>query len=165
VRGILRDPLVVIRLIAAVDSQRGLATDAGIPWKLPGDVAHFRELTRGGTLIMGRATYSEFAAPLPGRTNLVATSDPTSLRPGFGAVPDLIEFLDRPSGDVWVIGGAAVFAQAIPRSGELQITQVSGDFACTKFFPPYTDRFVLAEHAEECHDGGVTYRFERWRPK
>ena len=64
----------MIRLIAAVDSQRGIATDSGIPWKLPGDTAYFREKTASGLIVMGRATYDEFAAPLHGGENYVLTA-------------------------------------------------------------------------------------------
>ena len=64
----------MIRLIAAIDSQRGIATDSGIPWKLPGDTAYFREKTANGLIVMGRATYDEFAAPLHGRENYVLST-------------------------------------------------------------------------------------------
>ena len=61
----------MIRQIAAIDSQRGIATDSGIPWKLPGDSAYFRQKTSTGLIVMGRATYDEFAAPLHGEENYV----------------------------------------------------------------------------------------------
>ena len=64
----------MIRLIAAIDSRRGIATDSGIPWKLPGDTAYFHEKTAKGLILMGFATYSEFAAPLHGRENFVLSA-------------------------------------------------------------------------------------------
>ena len=66
----------MIRLIAAMDSRHGIATASGIPWKLPGDTAYFREQTSRGLILMGRSTYDEFAAPLHGRENFVLTTDP-----------------------------------------------------------------------------------------
>ena len=70
----------MIRLIAAVDSRRGIATDSGIPWKLPGDTAHFHEKTATGVILMGWATYNEFAAPLHERENFVLTAKSGPLR-------------------------------------------------------------------------------------
>jgi dihydrofolate reductase len=153
----------VIRLIAAIDSKRGVANDSGIPWDLPGDRVYFRERTTDGVIVMGRATYEEFAAPLHDRENFVITRSPEPLRPGFRPASSLDELLASiPDDDVWVVGGAAVYALAIGRAEELLLTQVHGDFACTKFFPPY-DGFSLAEHSVDHFENGVSYRFETWR--
>ena len=73
----------MIRLIAAMDTSRGIATDNGIPWKLPGDTAYFENQTTTGLIIMGWATYQEFSAPLHGRDNYVLTRDESRLRSGF----------------------------------------------------------------------------------
>lgn len=155
----------MIRLIAAMDTQRGIATASGIPWHLPGDAAYFRDQTSTGLIVMGWATYVEFAAPLHHRDNYVLTHDGTeSLRPGFLPVGNLDELRDRhPDQDVWVIGGAAVYANTISQADELFITQVLADYHCIKFFPVYQDRFTLTSESEDHQDGGVSYRFERWR--
>jgi len=155
----------MIRLIAAIDSRRGLATDTGIPWHLSGDVAYFRRCTEGGVLLMGRATYDEFAAPLEGRTSFVLTRDPASVGRGFVPVTDLAGFLDaHRREDLWVIGGAMLYGLTINRGEALLLTQVRGDFGCTKFFPPYEESFRLDHHSEDHEEGGVTYRFETWLP-
>ena len=65
----------MIRLIAAIDSRRGIATDSGIPWRLPGDTAYFHDKTATGLILMGWATYNEFAAPLHDRENFVLTAE------------------------------------------------------------------------------------------
>ena len=114
----------MIRLIAAMDSQQGIATAAGIPWKLPGDSAYFREQTSRGLILMGRATYNEFAAPLHGRENFVLSAQPGPLRAGFEAVSSLDQLRgSHPEEDVWVIGGAAVYAETISEAQELLITR------------------------------------------
>src|ERR1039458_4250835 len=99
----------MIRLIAAMDSCRGIATASGIPWKLPGDTAYFREQTARGLILMGRATYDEFATPLHGRENYVLSTKPGRLRTGFMVVGslDLLQ-ASHPEEDIWVIGGATV---------------------------------------------------------
>jgi dihydrofolate reductase len=154
---------MTIRLIAATDSQRGIATSTGIPWKLAGDSAYFRKMTLTGEIVMGGATYQEFAAPLHDRENFVLTTRPGALRDGFRAVGSLDQLrAERPDQDIWVIGGAAVYAGTIDDADELFITQVLADFHCTKFFPPYRAGFTLATESEEHQEGGVAYRFETW---
>jgi dihydrofolate reductase len=153
----------LIRQIAAIDSRRGIATDSGIPWKLPGDSAYFREKTERGLIVMGRTTYDEFAAPLHHRDNYVLSRTSTPLRPGFLAVSELDQLRRaHPDDDIWVIGGAAVYAETIGQAEELLLTQVQGDFHCTKFFPPYRDAFRLATEDGDRQEDGVTYRFETW---
>jgi dihydrofolate reductase len=154
----------MIRLIAAMDATRGIATAAGIPWKLPGDTAYFREKTARGLILMGRATYDEFEVPLHGRDNFVLSAGSDSLRTGFRRVGSLDQLhTDHPGEDVWVIGGAGVYAETISEADELLITQVLGDFKCTKFFPAFTDDFRLASRGDDRQDGGITYRFETWQ--
>jgi dihydrofolate reductase len=155
----------MIRLIAAIDSQRGIATDSGIPWTLPGDSAYFREKTSSGLIVMGRATYEEFAAPLHDRENFVFSTTSSPLRKGFEVVTSLGQLrAAHPGEDVWVIGGASVYAETIDRAGELLLTQVRGDFGCTKFFPPYQAAFALQSQSKDQQEGGVTYQFETWSP-
>ena len=154
----------MIRLIAAIDSQRGIATDSGIPWTLPGDTAYFRQKTQHGVIVMGRATYDEFAAPLHDRENFVLTTRSTPLRAGFRAIADLGRLRGTiPGEDVWVIGGATVYREAIAEAEELLLTQVREDFHCTKFFPPFADTFALHSESDDHRENGVTYRFEIWR--
>ena len=154
----------MISLIAALDTRRGIATDSGIPWKLPGDSAYFREKTSSGLIVMGRATYDEFAVPLHERENYVLSTTSRPLRNGFAVLASLDQLVAaHPGEDVWVIGGATVYAETIGRSDELLLTQVEGDFGCTKFFPPYQDAFVLQSQSADQQEGGLTYRFETWR--
>jgi dihydrofolate reductase len=154
----------MIRLIAAIDTQRGIATATGIPWTLPGDSAYFRDQTATGAIVMGWATYEEFAAPLHDRVNFVLSTHPGTLRTGFSPVGSLDQLVgEHPGEDVWVIGGAAVYAATLPEADELWLTQVEGDFHCTKFFPPYGDTFGLATRSPEHQDGAISYRFETWR--
>jgi dihydrofolate reductase len=154
----------MIRLIAAIDSRRGVATDSGIPWKLPGDTAYFHDKTTTGVIVMGWTTYNEFAAPLHGRENFVLTTHSEALRAGFRPIGSLDELVtDQPDQQMWVIGGAKVYAETIGEAGELLLTQVVGDFDCTKFFPPYHADFQLSAHGEDQREGGITYRFETWQ--
>jgi dihydrofolate reductase len=153
----------VRRAIAAIDDRRGIATDAGIPWDVPADRAYFRRMTVDSTVVMGSATYDEMAAPLPDRRNLVATSRPAPLRPGFERVTDLAARLSTlPAAEtMWVIGGAGLYASTIGSMDELYLTRIPGDYGCTKFFPPFADDFVLERATPSEDAAGVT--FEIWR--
>jgi dihydrofolate reductase len=147
-----------------MDVRRGIATDSGIPWKLPGDTAYFHDKTSTGLVLMGWATYKEFAAPLHERDNFVLTDEPGALRAGFRSIGSLDRLVTQnPDEDIWVIGGAVVYAETITEADELLLTQVAGDFHCIKFFPPYQTEFGLATQSDEHQDEGVNYRFETWR--
>jgi len=154
----------MIRLLAAMDTSRGIATGTGIPWRLSGDAAYFENQTTTGLIVMGWATYNEFSAPLHGRDNYVLTADQSPLRSGFqpiAALADLIK--SHPDEGVWVIGGAFVYAETIDQADELFITQVLEDFHCIKFFPDYRSAFTRFEQSTDQEEGGVHYRFEKWR--
>jgi len=154
----------MIRAIAAMDDRLGVATDSGIPWTVPADVEHFRTLTASVDVLMGYGTYREFERPMTGRINYVATRKHGTLRDGFHAVGDTSTFLrqNHPQ-DLWIIGGAALFAQTLELTDELHLTRISGDFACTKFFPPFEDRFSLISDLATAAQGGTpAFRFQTW---
>jgi dihydrofolate reductase len=158
----------VIRLIAALDACYGIADDQGIPWDVPEDRAHFRRSTAGCSVLMGYGTYVEFAEAMQGRTNYVLTSRREPLRPGFVAVHDLEDALSpaqgAPGEDLWVIGGALVFARCLPHADALVLTRIGKDFHCTKFFPPFEDAFVRRSRVAAREDVGFPVLFEEWRP-
>ena len=157
----------MIRLIAAIDRRRGIATESGIPWqgKIPTDTRYFREQTAEGTLVMGYRTYLEMGQPLHERPNFVVSRpDTPALRTGFVAIANLAAFLQDHSRDVvWVLGGAAVFAQSIPMADELYITQLEADFQCTRFFPAFRHDFLLATALEPVREADISFRFEIWQ--
>ena len=153
------------RFIVAIDKNRGLADNHGIPWqgKIPGDVEYFRKMTEGFSILMGKGTYNEFKVPLPNRRNFVATSSPESLRKGFQSVSDPRSFLRQSREDVWVIGGAKLFKSTIDLTDELYITQIDGDWHCTKFFPEFKDKFKLKSETTKQTENGVAYCFTIWK--
>jgi len=155
----------MIRAIAAIDDKRGLATDAGIPWDIPADVAHERQLTKGGNMLMGLATYKEFDTAPSDRQWYVLTDVDEPLKPGFHAVTDLAAFMVQPPKDLWLFGGAGVFAQTISAADELCLTRIQGDFHCTKFFPEFEADFELTTQEPWQTQNNQTFRFETWTRK
>ncbi len=114
-------------LVAAVADNGVIGVDGGIPWRIAEDFAHFKATTMGHTLLMGRATYESIGRPLPGRTTVVLTRDPTWSADGvlvaasFAAALDIADGL---TGEVMVVGGAAVYAEALAVADEQILTQV-----------------------------------------
>lgn len=154
----------MIRAIVAIDQKQGLANDKGIPWDLPTDRAYFRGKTDGHTVLMGERTYAEFKNPWANRRNVVA-SHGGSLREGFELTNDARTFLLHAKEDVWVIGGAGLFATTLDLHDELYITQIEGDFNCTKFFPEYKNNFELADESEPQTENGIRYTYQIWKRK
>jgi len=157
----------MIRFIAAIDERRGLANEHGIPWqsKVPTDAAYFRSKTIHSNLMMGYGWYVEQKLPLPERRNLVATTNPEPLREGFERVTDAREFLQNATEDIWVGGGAILFTNTLDLADELYITQLNGDFQCTKFFPEFEGSFVLKSKSEPITENNITFWFEIWQRK
>lgn len=157
----------MIRLIAAMDTQRGIADEHGIPWqgKIPTDTKRFHEATSDGIIVMGYGTYKEYDKPLHDRENFVVSRPDTgALRAGFVIVPDADRFFDLRAHElVWVIGGAALFSASLARAGELVLTHLDADFHCTKFFPEFADTFEL-DNVDGPHvENDINFRFETWR--
>lgn len=154
-----------MRMIAAIDSRRGIATDDGIPWTLPADQRFFVETTKDGVILMGFNTFREFTSPMHGRVNYVATRRSTPLGTGFVAVPDAAEFVCEHADErINNIGGAGLFRSTLALADELVLTRIEADFHCTKFFPPFEDHFVLATKSEPVEENGVRFTYETWRP-
>ena len=103
-----------------------IGADGGLPWHLPEDMKLFRELTMGSTVVMGRRTWEslpERFRPLPGRTNVVLTSDPDWAAEGAHRVASVAEVLSEHE-TCWVIGGGAVYAAFLPHADRLVVTEV-----------------------------------------
>jgi dihydrofolate reductase len=134
-------------LVAAV-AGNGVIGDRGtIPWRIPGEQAHFKAVTLGHTLVMGRATYDSIGRPLPGRTTVVLTRDPGWRADGVRVATSFDEALriaDGLPGDVMVAGGAQVYAEALPVADAQVLTQVHLSPDGDTHYPP----FDLAEWEE-----------------
>lgn len=158
----------MIRFIAALDDKRGIANDHGIPWqgKVPGDIRYYHDKIKNGTLLMGYGLYKELSKPYPGGVNYVAMRNKDiSLKSGFEKVDDARAFLKAQTEDVWNLGGALLFESTLDLADELYLTQLEGDFGCTKFFPEYKNDFFLKSHSEPLTENGITYYFEVWKRK
>lgn len=144
-----------LSLVAAVARGGVIGREGTLPWQLPEDMARFRKLTMGHPVVMGRRTWDSLPVrfrPLPGRRNVVVTRNETWAADGAeraGSLDDALELLgDAPQ--AFVIGGAKVFAKALPLADELVLTEIDLEVEGDTFFPSW-DRHAFEETSRESH--------------
>ena len=163
-----------IVLIAAVADNGVIGRGGTMPWRLKSDMRRFRALTMGKPVVMGRKTYeSTHIKPLPGRTNIVVTRDKTFTAPGVLVARSVETALETARGDalrrgtdIMVIGGAEIYAQAMPLAGRLEFTHIHMTPEGDSFFPAI-DPAVWREAAREAYPAGpdddAAYDFVSYR--
>jgi dihydrofolate reductase len=151
-----------IVLIAAIAENGVIGRDGGMPWRLKSDMRHFRGLTLGKPVVMGRKTYLSLSIkPLPGRTNIVVSRDAAFTLAGAIVAPSLETALEAARGDalrrgvdaIMVIGGADIYAQAMPFAQRLEITRVHLTGDGDAVFPPI-DSATWRQSASTEHPAG-----------
>ncbi len=156
-----------VEIIVAMDPDRVIGRDNQLPWHLPKDLKHFKRITTGHTLVMGRRTYESIGRPLPNRRSIVLTRQPDWQAPGVETQPDLERALAAAgAGPVFVIGGAELFREALPRAAVLHLTRVHERFPGDVYFPPTGDDWTVVweeKHGSDAdHASGFTFqRLER----
>ena len=145
-----------VNLVAALDRGGVIGRDGGLPWKLGSDLARFRQITMGHPILMGRRTHESIGKPLPGRLNLVLSRDRRYLAPGCVVVTSLEAALEACTevDELMVVGGAAVYAAALPHATRLFLTEVDAEAAGDVRFPPF-DRKQWRETLREPHAADV----------
>jgi dihydrofolate reductase len=131
----------LVSLVVAAAANGVIGRDNAMPWHLPEDLAHFKRLTLGHPVVMGRKTYESILAtlgkPLPGRTNIVITRQPGFAAPGCAVVGSLDAALDAARGaeEVFVIGGAEIYRLALARADRVYLTRIDAAFEGDATFP------------------------------
>lgn len=152
--------MVRLSVIVAAAENGVIGRDNALPWHLPEDLAYFRRVTMGKPLIMGRRTFESIGRPLPGRTNIVISRNPRFTAEGIRVVASLDDALQLARDialadgvdELLVIGGAEIYAQAIPRADRLYLTMVHAVVEGDAFLPPIDWR-EWREAGRERHRG------------
>ncbi len=158
-------------LIAAVARNGAIGRDNGLLFNDPADQRHFRAATMGCPVIMGRKTWDSLPArfrPLPGRRNIVVTRQPQWQASGAEVAVSPEAALARVAGAprVFVIGGAELYAAALPLADELMLTEVDADLEGDTHFPPWPRAdFELVDAQPQVAADGTAFRFARYRRK
>jgi dihydrofolate reductase len=151
-----------IILVAAVSENGVIGRGNTLPWRLKSDMAHFRALTMGKPVVMGRKTYLSIGKPLPGRTTIVVSRERTFAAPGILVAPSLERALTAAHGDalrrgaeaIVIAGGADIYIQVMPQATRLAITEVHMRVEGDVRFPPI-DAKIWRETSRSEHEAGV----------
>lgn len=156
-------------IIAAAVARNGvIGVENGLPWRLKADLQHFRALTMGHPILMGRKTWESLGRPLPGRRNLVVTRDPQFHAEGAEVFhdPEAAIAAAADAQRLFVIGGAQLYASLLPRADRLELTEVRADVSGDAHFPPF-DRADFIEERRDPRtadaDNEFDFDFVRYR--
>jgi dihydrofolate reductase len=155
----------VLTLIWAQDANGDIGKDGTLPWHLPEDMARFRELTMGATVVMGRITWEslpERFRPLPGRRNLVLTRSPEWAAEGAERVASLEAAVELAGAELWVIGGGQVYSAAMPHADRLVVTELATAFDGDTAAPQVDGSWAVADRQPQqgwnASSTGLLYR-------
>ena len=159
-----------VALVWAESADGWIGVDGDLPWDLPEDRAHFRRLTSGHPVVMGRATWEslpERFRPLPGRENVVLSRRPGLVLEGATVLRDVDEVLERfRSRDLWVIGGAQVYAAFLPVADRIELTEVdvrvTGDTRAPEVDATWRPAGQDPEDGWHVSGTGLRYRFRTY---
>lgn len=147
--------------MVAYSTNRVIGAGGGVPWHLPGDMRCFRELTTGGTVVMGRRTFEslpERFRPLPDRRNLVISSASDYRAVGAEVLPSLRAGLSAAGEDCFVIGGGVVYGQALPLAARVYATEVHAEIQGDVFFPELSpEQWSCVSEGEPVTENGLEY--------
>lgn len=157
-----------LKIIVAIDQRGGIGIDNKLPWHLPEDLAHFKQITSGHPIIMGRKTFDSIGRALPNRRNIVISRNRAWQHAGVECLASLEAAQAAVAAqDAYIIGGAEIYQQALPLADELIITEIQKDFSCDAFFPSVQPQ-EWREIARENHYSEVkqlNYAFVRYKRK
>lgn len=152
-----------ISIISALAKNRVIGINNSLPWRLPEDLKYFKSLTLGHHILMGRKTYESIGKPLPGRTTVIITRSNYPAPEGVKIAHSLAEAIDvsRDDEEIFFVGGAELYAQALPLADRLYLTEIQMEVQGDAWFPDY-DKSKWKETARERRhneESGLEYHF------
>ena len=151
-----------ISAIVAMDENRVIGRNNQLPWRLPADLQHFKSITMGKPIVMGRKTYDSIGRPLPGRQNIVLTRDPTLQIPGCTIVTSIPAVLELASAneEIFIIGGAHLFEAFLPMTERIHLTLVHAQCEGDAYFPKLKiEEWKEVGREDHGADGGNEYAY------
>lgn len=143
----IRRAVMSISLIVALSRNGVIGNQNKLPWHLPEDLKHFKALTMGHKIVMGRKTFAAIGRPLPGRENIVLTRDPTYLAAGVRVIHSPDEIHPAPDEEIFIIGGVEIYKLFLPRADRFYLTVIDKDFSGDAHFPlaDWQSQFQIVE--------------------
>lgn len=152
----------MISIIVALGKNNAIGRKNKLLWHIPDDLRHFKNITTGNIIVMGRKTYESIGRPLPNRTNIIITNDKKFKAEGCLVKHSLDEVLDEAKAykdkEVFIIGGGQIYEQALPHAEKLYLTLVNDEPEADVFFPDYSD-FKNRVSEEEHEQNGLRFKF------
>lgn len=147
-------------LVVAMARNRVIGRDNALPWRLPEELAHFKRVTMGHPIVMGRRTWESIGRPLPGRQNIVVTRTPGYAAPGCTVVESLEAAWQAAgnAGEVCVIGGTTLFEETLPMADRIHLTEVEAEVAGDTWFPQF-DRSQWSEREVARHPADARHAY------
>lgn len=154
---------MIISLIVAMSKNRVIGVNGTLPWHLPADLKHFKKVTMGKPIVMGRKTFESIGKPLPGRKNVVVTKNKDFFASGVEVVYSLDEAFEhlKNESEVFVIGGEAIFRQSLSKADRLFLTEIEMEVAGDTFMPPFESEFIERSR-ERFVEGDIAFSFVLW---
>ena len=161
---------MLVSIIAAMDRNRLIGNKNQLPWHLPADLAHFKRVTMGKPVIMGRKTFESIGRPLPGRTNIILTRRSDFHSEGVVKAQSLQQAFDyvADQDEAMIIGGGSIYQQALPLADRLYLTYVEDSFEGDAWFPEFDKghwRVIAEEQHAADEKNSVDYRFVTYQRK
>lgn len=156
----------MISLLYAMDKNRLIGKNNELPWHLPQDLAYFKRVTMGHTIVMGRKTFDSIGKPLPGRENIIITRDTSFTCNGCKVIHSINELLnlsrEKNNEELFVIGGAEIFKEILPFSDRLYVTNIHHEFDGDTYFPITNDaewKLISKEPGKKDEKNPYDYEF------
>ena len=159
---------MTVSLIVAYSTNRTIGRDNTLPWRLPGDLAHFKRTTMGCPVIMGRKTWESLGRPLPGRRNIVITRQTGYQATGAEIATSLAQALKmtRDLTEVFVIGGAQIYAESLSVASRIVATEVHAQIPGDAFFPELdSNTWQETSRSQQPAENGLSYDLVEYRRK
>lgn len=144
----------MITIVVAMGAKNEIGFENQLLWHLPKDLKHFKDLTSGHPIIMGRKTYESIGKPLPNRTNIVVSRKKDWFEEGIlivGSIKEAVKFAKKIDEEVFIIGGGAIYEQTMDVVDKLEVTLVKADLKADTFFPKIDEK-IWKKTSEICHE-------------
>jgi dihydrofolate reductase len=151
-----------INVIAAMAKNRVIGINNTLPWRLPADLQHFKAMTMGHHIVMGRKTYESIGKPLPGRTTVIVSRDASYHVEGCLSATSIDAAIAACGNDseVFFVGGAELYAQILPRADRLYLTEIQAEYAGDAHFPAFDhSTWTETERQVNVSPDGLGYHF------
>lgn len=155
-------------LVVAMGRNNEIGHQNQLLWHLPKDLRHFKEITAGHPVVMGRKTFESIGKPLPNRTNIVVSRQKDWFQEGIlivGTIKEAIKFAKKIDEDIYIIGGGSIYEQTVDLADRIELTVVDGDFEADVFFPKISPGDWRKTN-EICHDKdekhAYNFCFQTW---